>query len=226
MNHDSPSPAAAAPGVRTETTVVHLLRHGEVENPRGVIYGRLPGFHLSEDGRMMAKAAADFLAERDVVAVFSSPLDRARETAEPVAERFGLEPQIDERLIEPWNHFEGLVFGVGDGSLRRIEHLWYLRNPFTPSWGEPYQKVVRRVLSAMADARDAARGHEAVCVSHQLPIWVTRRSVERRRLWHHPNNRECALASVTSFTYTGDQITGVTYAEPARRQAELGGTAQ
>jgi broad specificity phosphatase PhoE len=218
MNHDSPVPA--------ETTVVHLLRHGEVENPRGVIYGRLPNFHLSEDGRMMAKAAADFFAERDVVTIFSSPLDRARETAEPLAERFGIEPVIDERLIEPWNHFEGKVFGVGDGSLRRLEHWWYLRNPFLPSWGEPYKQVVRRVLAAMSEARDAARGHEAVCVSHQLPIWVTRRSVQGRRLWHHPSHRECSLASVTSFTYTGDEITGVTYAEPARRQADIGGTAQ
>jgi broad specificity phosphatase PhoE len=231
MSDDSPDPAGAAaagagPGQAADTTVVHLLRHGEVENPRGIIYGRLPDFHLSEDGRMMAKAAADFLAERDVVAIFSSPLDRARETAEPLAERFSLDPVVDERLIEPWNHFEGLVFGVGDGSLRRFEHWWYLRNPFAPSWGEPYKQVARRVLAAMADARDAARGHEAVCVSHQLPIWVTRRSVEGRKLWHHPNNRECTLASVTSFTYTGDRITSVTYAEPARRQTDIGGTAQ
>jgi broad specificity phosphatase PhoE len=225
MSDDSPGPADAS-GARTDTTVVHLLRHGEVENPRGLIYGRMPGFHLSENGQLMAKAAADFLAERDVVAIFTSPLERARETAEPVAERFGLAPIVDERLIEPWNHFEGMVFGIGEGSLRRMEHWWYLRNPFTPSWGEPYRKIVHRVLAAMTDARDAARGHEAVCVSHQLPIWVTRRNVERRTLWHHPNNRECALASVTSFTYTGDRITSVSYAEPARRQANLGGTAQ
>jgi broad specificity phosphatase PhoE len=232
MNDESPSPAgAAAAGAETQgqaadTTVVHLLRHGEVENPKGVIYGRIPGFRLSEDGRMMAKAAADYLAERDVVGIFTSPLERARETAEPLAERFGLEPIVDDRLIEPWNHFEGLVFGVGDGSLKRLEHWWYLRNPFTPSWGERYRLVVQRVLAAMADARDAARGHEAVCVSHQLPIWVTRRSVEGKRLWHHPSNRECSLASVTSFTFTGDTITNVTYAEPARRHTGLGGAAQ
>src|SRR5450755_4769818 len=183
MSDDLPSPAAAA---GADTTVVHLLRHGKVENPRGLIYGRLPGYHLSEDGRIMAKAAADYLAERDVVAVFTSPLERARETAEPVAERFGVEPVVDERLIEPWNHFEGLVFGGGDGSLKRVQHWWYLRNPFTPSWGARYQ----------------------------LPIWVTRRSVEGKRLWHHPSNRECALASVTSFTFTGDTITNVSYAEP------------
>jgi broad specificity phosphatase PhoE len=219
--NDDPAGAGSSP-----TTVIHLLRHGEVHNPRGLIYGRLPGYHLSEEGRVMAKAAAGFLAGRDVVAVFTSPLDRARETAESVAERFGLDPVIDERLIEPWNHFEGLVFGAGDGALRRIEHWWYLRNPFLPSWGEPYREIAERMLAAMADARDAARGHEAVCVSHQLPIWVARRHVARRRLWHHPARRQCALASVTSFTYTGERITGVTYVEPARRTAGLGDAAQ
>ena len=231
MSDESPSPAETAAGAEpqlraADTTVVHLLRHGEVENPKGVIYGRIPGFGLSEDGRMMAKAAADYLAERDVVAIFTSPLERARETAEPLSERFRLDPVVDDRLIEPWNHFEGLVFGVGDGSLKRLEHWWYLRNPFTPSWGEQYRLIAARMLSAMGDARDAARGHEAVCVSHQLPIWVTRRSVEGKRLWHHPSNRECALASVTSFTFTGDIITDVKYAEPARRLSSHGGTAQ
>jgi broad specificity phosphatase PhoE len=198
-----------------ERTVVHLLRHGEVHNPSHVIYGRLPGFHLSEDGRMMAKAAAGFFAGRDVTALFSSPLDRARETAEPIAAQTGLPVTVDERLIEPWNHFEGLTFGVGVGSLRRVEHWPARRNPFRPSWGEPYREIAARMLAAMADARDAARGHEAVCVSHQLPIWVTWRAVQGQRLWHHPARRRCSLASVTSFSYTGDEITGVGYAEPA-----------
>ena len=196
-------------------TVVHLLRHGQVRNPEHVIYGRMPDFHLSEDGRMMAKAAAGFLAGRDVTALFSSPMERARETAEPLAAQFGLTVVVDERLIEPWNHFEGLTFGIGDGSLRRVRHWPHLRNPFRPSWGEPYRQIAQRMLAAMAAARDAARGHEAVCVSHQMPIWVARRAIEERRLWHHPARRECALASVTSFTYTGDKVTGISYAEPA-----------
>lgn len=199
----------------TETTVVHLLRHGEVRNPDHLIYARLPDFHLSEDGRVMAKAAASFLAGRDVTALFSSPMERARETAEPLAAQFGLEVTIDERLTEAWNHFEGLTFGVGDGSLRRPEHWRHLWNPFLPSWGEPYRQVVDRMLAAMAGARAAARGHEAVCVSHQLPIWVTRRQIAGGKLWHHPGRRQCALGSVTSVSYRGDEITGVSYAEPA-----------
>jgi broad specificity phosphatase PhoE len=201
----------------SEITVVHLVRHGEVHNPDGVLYGCLPGYHLSAEGRVMAKAVANFLAERDVVTVTSSPLERARETAEPIAAQFGIEIAVDDRLIEASNHFEGMRFGVGDGSLRRPGHWAYLRNPFRPSWGEPYRHIEARMLAAMSTAKDGARGHQAVCVSHQLPIWIARLSATRRRLWHNPSRRECALASVTSFTYEGDRITGVSYAEPARR---------
>jgi broad specificity phosphatase PhoE len=210
MSEDIPASAEAAP-----TTIVHLVRHGEVANPGGVLYGRLADFHLSEDGKVMAKAAADFLAGRDVMALRSSPLDRARETAEPIAAQLGLEIEIDDRLIEPWNHFEGMTVGVGDGSLRAPRHWIYLRNPFRPSWGEPYAEVAARVLAAAADAARAARGHEAVCVSHQLPIWVSRRSAEGRRLWHDPRRRQCSLGSVTSLHYAGDRLTSVSYAEPS-----------
>jgi broad specificity phosphatase PhoE len=196
-------------------TIVHLVRHGEVENPRQVLYGRLPGYHLSADGRMMAKAAAGFLAGRDVTVLLTSPLERAQETAEPIAEEFGLTPVIEERLIEPWNHFEGMTFGVGDGSLRQPRHWPYLINPLRPSWGEPYRSVADRMLAACLDAARAASGHEAVCVSHQLPIWTARRAAEGRRLWHHPARRQCALGSVTSLTYTGGRVTAVSYAEPS-----------
>jgi broad specificity phosphatase PhoE len=203
------------------TATVHLVRHGEVDNPRGILYGRIPGYHLSETGRMMAKAAADFLAGRDITVLRSSPLERALETAEPIAAEFGLPVEVDDRLIEPWNHFEGMRFAVGDGALRQPKHWKHLRNPFRPSWGEPYQQVAERVLVAVGEAARAANGHEAVCVSHQLPIWVARRAVEGRRLWHDPRRRQCALGSVTSFTFAGGTVTDVSYATPSgegRRQ--------
>jgi broad specificity phosphatase PhoE len=200
----------------TEQTLVHLMRHGEVDNPTGVLYGRLPGYVLSELGHRMAIAVAESVRGRDVVHVVASPLERAQQTAKPIAAEFGLTVLTDERLIEAQNIFEGLTFGVGDGSLRRPAHWKHLRNPFRPSWGEPYRAQVTRMLTAMADARDAARGREAICVSHQLPIWAVRSFVEGRRLWHDPRKRECTLASMTTFTYTGDEITEVTYTEPAK----------
>lgn len=195
-------------------TVVHLLRHGEVHNPDGVLYGRLPGFGLSADGRRMAADAARALAGHDVVYLASSPLERARQTAEPLAELFGLEVRVDDRLIEPTNVFEGQAIGVGDGVLRDPRHWWRLRNPFRPSWGEPYAAVASRMLAAVADARRIASGHEAVLVSHQLAIEVTRRSVQGRRLWHRPDRRTCGLASLTSLSYDAGSVV-VDYCEPA-----------
>lgn len=206
---------SAEPTTGPGDTVVHLLRHGEVHNPDGVLYGRLPGYSLTPDGVLMAKAAGRALAERDVSVVVTSPLERAVQTAEVVAEALRLDVRVDERLIEPTNRFEGLTFGVGDGSLRRPGHWRHLRNPFVPSWGEPYREIVGRMLAAMAAAREAARGREAVCVSHQLPIWVVRRAVEGRTLWHRPDRRLCGLASLTSFRYRDRRIVSVAYAEPA-----------
>ncbi|MEY9836998.1 broad specificity phosphatase PhoE [Streptacidiphilus sp. EB103A] len=199
-----------------ETTVVHLMRHGEVHNPEGVLYGRLPDYHLSELGRKMADRVADHLSGRDITHVVASPLERAQETAAPIGAAHGLAVAADERLIEAANVFEGKTFGVGDGSLRNPQYWKYLTNPFRPSWGEPYIEQVVRMMGALNAARDAARGHEAVCVSHQLPIWITRSFAEHRRLWHDPRKRQCSLASLTSFTYHGDKIVSIGYSEPAR----------
>ncbi|MFF7586862.1 histidine phosphatase family protein [Kitasatospora purpeofusca] len=192
------------------------MRHGEVHNPEGVLYGRLPGYRLSELGREMAERVAEDLAGRDITHVVASPLERAQETAAPIARSHGLDLASDGRLIEAENIFEGKTFGVGDGSLRNPSYWKYLTNPFKPSWGEPYLEQAVRMMGALAAARDAARGHEAVCVSHQLPIWIVRSFVERRRLWHDPRNRQCSLASLTSFTYEGDRIVSVGYREPVR----------
>ncbi len=197
-------------------TVVHVMRHGEVHNPEGVLYGRKPGYHLSDLGRRMADRVAEHLEGRDVTHVVASPLERAQETATPVAKAHGLDVGTDARLIEAGNVFEGKTFGVGDGALRRPGNWRHLRNPFRPSWGEPYLEQVVRMRAAIETAKDAARGHEAVCVSHQLPIWILRSFVEHRRLWHDPRRRQCTLASLTSFTFLGDRIVSVGYTEPAR----------
>ena len=196
-------------------TRVHLLRHGEVHNPRGVLYGRLPGYGLSERGHAMARRVADTVADRDIVHVGSSPLQRAQQTAAPVAEKLGLEIVTDDRVIEAGNVFEGLTLGVGARSLAHPRHWKHLRNPFRPSWGEPYAEQVVRIREAMDYVADEVAGHEAVIVSHQLPIWVTRLAVEGRRLWHDPRKRECSLASLTTFTYEDDAIVSVAYSEPA-----------
>jgi broad specificity phosphatase PhoE len=199
----------------SERTTVHLLRHGEVHNPAKILYGRLPGYRLSETGEAMARTAAEWFGDKGVVHLVSSPLERAQQTAAPLAEALELKVAIDERLIEAGNAFEGLAVGVGDGVLRAPRHWWKLRNPLRPSWGEPYVEIAARMIAAVEAARDEARGGAAVLVSHQLPIWTVRLHVEGKRFAHDPRRRQCGLASVTSLEYEDERLTGVSYAEPA-----------
>ncbi len=202
-------------------TTVHVLRHGEVFNPDKVLYGRLPGFRLSRAGAEMARLAADSLAGRDVRYLVSSPLQRAAETAAPVAARFGLPVELDERLIEAANDFEGKRVSGPDGVLKRPANWWRYRNPFRPSWGEPYRQIAERMHAALLHARAQAEGHEAVCVSHQLPIVCLRRYAEHRHLWHDPRHRQCSLASLTSFVFEGERLARIDYLEPAGTSQNL-----
>jgi broad specificity phosphatase PhoE len=196
-------------------TTVHLLRHGEVHNPEGILYGRLPGFRLSETGRHQAEVVAKALTEADLGAVVASPMQRAQETAAPVAAAHGLQVGTDEGLIEAANLFEGERVSVGDGALRSPRHWPKLRDPFTPSWGEPYREIGERMLAAVHRARALAPGREVLCVSHQLPIWTLRRYVTGQRLWHDPRRRQCALASLTSLVFDGPELVQIRYTEPA-----------
>lgn len=209
----------------SEQTTVHLLRHGEVYNPDKVLYGRLPNFHLSELGRQMADRVGDVLARRDITVITSSPLERAQETAAPLAAHLDLVVGIDERLVEADNVFEGQRVAVGDGVLRQPKTWRHLYNPFRPSWGEPYVDVAARMRGAVATARDAARGHEAVLVSHQLPVWIARLDAENRRFVHDPRSRQCNLASLTSLTFQDDRLVAITYTEPAADLVRKGGAA-
>jgi broad specificity phosphatase PhoE len=197
-------------------TTVHLLRHGEVYNPEGVLYGRLPGYFLSDLGLEMADRAAVALAQRDIAAVISSPMERAQQTATPIAISHKLDIVTDQNLIEAENIFEGQRVSVGDGVLKQPKAWRHLWNPIKPSWGEPYEIVAARMNTAIESARLAAQGREAVLVSHQLPIWIARLSAERRRLWHDPRSRQCTLASLTSLTFDNQDLVAITYSEPSR----------
>lgn len=199
-----------------QRSVVHLLRHGEVHNPEGVLYGRLPGYRLSNRGEQMAELAAEALAGHDIAAVIASPMERAQQTAEPIARIHGHSIITEPLAIEADNIFEGQRVSVGDGVLRQPRTWRHLWNPFRPSWGEPYDEVAVRMRKAITNAREAAAGREAVIVSHQLPIWIARLDAEGRHLWHDPRSRQCNLASLTSLTFDDDRLVAITYTEPAR----------
>jgi len=199
------------------SSTVHVLRHGEVENPNKILYGRQPGWGLSMRGQEMAKTLGDWSRNIDLGALHVSPLQRAQETAAPIAAAHNIAITTDERLIEAANVFEGKPFGVGDGVLKHPSSWPHLWNPWRPSWGEPYEEQINRMLAAIFAARDAADGKDAIVVSHQLPIWILRSAIENRRLLHDPRRRECSLASVTSVHFDGEGlISGLTYSEPAR----------
>ena len=210
--------------VHMPQAIVHLLRHGEVHNPDAVLYGRLPEFHLSELGRQMAEMLGEHFHDRaaqgaNIVHLAASPLARAQETAQPIAKALNLEISTEDRIIEAENYFQGLH--VSKAELLRPKHWPKLRNPFRPSWGEPYKQQAARVIAAVKDARLQAialggADAEAILVSHQLPIWATRLSAEGKPLWHDPRKRECTLTSVTSLVFD-DAVTlvRVDYSEPA-----------
>jgi broad specificity phosphatase PhoE len=196
---------------------VHLVRHGEVFNPERVLYGRLPGYGLSDLGHRMAQTAAADLQERGrpVRRIVSSPLQRTRESAEPLAATFGLPIEIDERIIEPVNRFEGKRLRGAGGALRDARNWTSLRNPLQPSWGEPFRAISIRMLAAIDDAFSSVDDGDVVLVSHQLPIWMVHRSLARQQLAHDPRKRRCDLSSITTLSMRGTGFVEVAYANPA-----------
>ncbi|MEY3894086.1 MAG: hypothetical protein RIR78_864 [Actinomycetota bacterium] len=198
------------------STTVHVARHGEVENPQKILYGRQPGWKLSARGQEMAKVLGEWSKGVDLGALHVSPLQRAQETAAPIAKAHGIEITTDERLIEAGNIFEGKSFEPGSGILKHPSAWRHLYNPWKPSWGEPYEEQINRMLAAIFAANKAANGKDAIVVSHQLPIWILRSAIEGRSLLHDPRKRICTLASVTSIHFDDEGvISGISYAEPA-----------
>ena len=197
--------------------VIHFIRHGEVHNPEKILYGLQPGWRLSERGIEMAQVVAQWSKNLNLGAIHSSPLQRAQETVAPIIDNHKLQLTTDKNLIEASNIFEGKKFELGSGVLKHPKSWRHLYNPWRPSWGEPYDQIINRMFKALFSARDAAGGKDAICVSHQLPIWILRSAVEGRRLLHDPRKRECSLASVTSFELDLDgMVNGVSYSEPAQ----------
>ena len=199
------------------SSTVHVIRHGEVENPEKILYGRQPGWRLSQRGQEMAEVIGEWSKSVDLGALHVSPLQRAQETAAPISRTHSIPITTDEKLIEAANIFEGKKFELGSGVLRHPASWKYLYNPWKPSWGEPYEEQISRMLAAIFDANKAANGKDAIVVSHQLPIWILRSAIEGRRLLHDPRKRECTLASVTSVHFDDEgMISGTSYSEPAR----------
>lgn len=194
--------------------LLHFVRHAEVHNPDRILYGRLENFGLSPRGEQMAKRVADTLKVRPIVRVISSPLQRTRQSAEPIAKTLGLQVEVDERLIEGDNVFEGTRLNL-ENVLKNPSTWKNFRNPWRPSWGEPYREIADRMMAATDDAYHSVDEGEVVLVSHQLPIWMLHKWISGVPLPHLPSSRRCSLSSVTSFRKVGERWKEESYREPA-----------
>ncbi len=201
---------------------IHLVRHGEVYNPSGVLYGRLPNFHLSDTGKLMARAAAQELKDQGfpIRAIFSSPLIRTQESAKPIEELFGLDAKTNENLIEPWNVFEGRKLSVKAVAVRP-HWWWHFRNPAKPAWGESFIDIIARMQEAISEAAESVKDGDVVLVTHQLPIWVMHLHAAGEKLMHDPRKRRCSLSSITSFEFIDGKLTEVGYLEPAAKLSAI-----
>ncbi|WEV69560.1 histidine phosphatase family protein [Bifidobacterium sp. ESL0775] len=215
-----------------QQTTLNFVRHGKVENPNHLLYERLPGFHLSALGLRMAQASGRYIAAdpsmNQAVALYSSPLDRTRETAQailaelnPVRASRGedeLSIETDPRLIEAGNEFRGLRVGYGKAALWRPRSIKLLHNLWRPSWGESYQHIAARVSDFTQEAVRNHPGQQVIIVSHESPIWSYRHMLEAGHPEHNMLLRHTALASITSITY--DSATGkmlkIAYVDPAK----------
>ena len=195
------------------TRTIHLVRHGRVENPGGIVYGRLPGYRLSALGRDQAEAAANRLSDADIGAVWASPLERAQETAQVIAAGHGIEVVTDDRLTESGNTFEGATRTLV-GILGDPRRWWGFRNPMRPSWGESFADIRARMLAAIDDASRAAGPREIVVVSHQTPVLVARLALARRRVPPWLGFSPCETGSVTTLVLDGDRLVSAAYFRP------------
>ncbi len=201
-------------------TRVHVARHGEVDNPDGILYGRLPGHGLSPHGALMAERLGEYFADVELLSLTCSPLQRTRETIAPVAARHPeLSVTTDDRVIETRNVFQGTVVRK---AIRQPKYWRYLVAPWKPSWGESYGEIAARMHEAIVDVATRFPDGESLIVSHQLPIWIARLDAEGRSFVHDPRRRQCSLASVTTFTLDGPRIVTVDYAQPAADLLRVG----
>ena len=200
-----------------QPTIVHVCRHGQVDNPEHILYGRLPGYGLSALGHQMAQRLGEHFADVPLAHLRVSPLQRAKETLAPIAASHPeLEVVEDARVVEAANILEGQAFGRFNQRLLLPRNLIHLRNPLRPSWGEPYPLIAQRMRAAIADAAASVpQGGQALIVAHQLPIYIARLDAEGRSFVHNPATRECRLASVTAFHFVAGRVTAVEYSEPA-----------
>ncbi len=194
---------------------IHLIRHGEVENPGDVVYGDIPGFVLSRLGRQQAQAAGRYLAPNPPTLIVSSPLDRAVETAGLIADAAGAKTTTDVRLTEwalavrwrgaTWSRLPAVFPGELEAYLENLRHL--------PFCDESIDMVADRFAAAVADHVSGAAGDVAF-VSHEDCLHAAHNRLVGRtpEVFHDDKPTHC---SVTTLQRTDRGWADVNRWEPA-----------
>lgn len=181
-------------------SVVHLIRHGEVENPNQTVYADLPGFNLSARGRRQAAWAANALASNRIGAVYSSPLDRAVETASEIANHHSRACMVVPDLTE-WalmSRWRGLPWPQLDRH-RPGELDAYLTNPLQMDFSpETVEELAARMGGTVSELAGRHPDQELVVVCHQDPIQTARLVLTGRplALLHEAKPRHCEIISL------------------------------
>lgn len=158
-------------------TVVYLIRHAAYENPRQVYHGWLPGFHLSEAGKLQAQSLALKLKDKPLVAVYASHLSRARETAEIIAKQHGLTVRIDDRIIDVRSPLQGKTINY----MTSVNWNQY-RPEFIKAGGERLGEVYKRIHGFLSEKVKMHRGKQFAVISHADPVMSVKVKLSGGRL--------------------------------------------
>jgi broad specificity phosphatase PhoE len=195
-------------------TTLHLVRHCDVENPEGVLYGHLPGFRLSDKGVRQAHALGEFFAERPVREIYASPLERAQQTAHIIASYLDNAPVVTTpELVEA--RFGLHLQGVRPKDVPLKRPLWFVHMlwPGLLPNDESVAAMAARVRAPLSRLLRDFPGQEGICVSHGDPIqafWVE----SERRHAYALHRLQCAKGGMLSLSYEDGELVSQQYRPP------------
>ena len=168
-------------------TTIHFVRHGEVENPERIAYGRMPGFHLSNNGKKKAKKVGEFFSSKKIPIIYTSPLERTFQTANITSDSFSSPPKVVHK-------YELIEFDAKKWQSLPLDELY--QNKYFESFSNDVDsKIVPENLNALArrmenftlDICAKHKGEEVICVSHEYPIIVLKLKLEKKPLTDSKN---------------------------------------
>lgn len=197
-------------------TTIHFVRHGYVHNPSAILYGRLPNFRLSAEGQAQAQAAATFLGEKNIAAIYSSPMLRARQTAQIIAKAHPTLSvvRISDNINEIYTSFEG----------RPLQELEAINWEFYDGVQAPYESpadIFARIMGFVGKVQERHRGQELIAVSHGdicvfATAWAKKVAVSGKfKREMALDNGYPATASITSISFEDvEHVTSFSYTIP------------